>query len=47
MDMDYADAVMQLDDEVSSACARVSEVLTDREIAKELRRIADQLEKGE
>lgn len=47
MDTEYADAIMQLNDEVASACARVSETLSDQEIAKELHRIASELEKGE
>jgi hypothetical protein len=44
MDTSYADAIARLNDEVSSACSRVSDDLSDKEIAAELRRIADELE---
>ena len=44
MNMDYADAVNQLEDEVATATSRVTGPLTNKEIATELRRIADQIE---
>lgn len=44
MDTDYSDAVNLLEDLVTSACSRVDETLTNEEIAKELRRIADDIE---
>lgn len=37
---EYADAVMRLGDEVDQACNRALEALSHREIADELRRIA-------
>lgn len=40
----YADAVVRLNDAVNRAAASVDFVLTDAEIAKELRRIADEIE---
>lgn len=46
MNMDYADAINQLVEEVSSVAARAEENgLTNKEIADELRRIADEIEK--
>jgi hypothetical protein len=44
MDTSFADAVCQLEDEVSAACHRASSALSDKEISTELRRIADELE---
>ncbi len=44
MDMDFAAAVNQLEDDVNRAAARVEDVLTNKEVATELRRIADEIE---
>ena len=42
--MSYADAVNRLEDDVSAACCRAEETLTNKEIAAELRRIAKEIE---
>jgi hypothetical protein len=47
MDTTYADALNELNDAISRACALVDGILSREEIAKELRAIADQVEKGE
>lgn len=47
MNTDHADAISQLEDEVSQACARVESVLSNREVAEELRRIANEIEAEE
>jgi hypothetical protein len=44
MDSGYADALVRLEDDLSAACSRASEVLTTKEVAAELRRYADELE---
>jgi hypothetical protein len=47
MVMDYAEAINRLNDEISSVLARAEHWgLTDKEIAAELRRIADEIIKG-
>lgn len=47
MDTSYADAVNRLETEVEQACTRASLVLSDKEIADELRRIASRVEVGD
>jgi hypothetical protein len=45
MDTRYADAMVALEDAISSAASRAEHAgLTDKEVADELRRIADQLD---
>jgi hypothetical protein len=44
MDTGYADAVNRLTDDVERACSRVDDVLSNKEIADELRRIAKSIE---
>jgi hypothetical protein len=47
MDTSYADACLQLEEEVSFAVARAREGgLTNKEAADELRRIANEIEQG-
>jgi hypothetical protein len=47
MDTTYADAMNEFNDMVGRACALVEDTLTRKDIADELRKIADQVEKGE
>jgi hypothetical protein len=42
---DYSRCVNQLDEDVGRAALRAQEVLSEHEIVKELRRIADSIEK--
>ena len=44
MNTEYADAINRLEDDVNRACARVDDDLSNKEIAAELRRIADEIE---
>lgn len=44
MSDDFAEACMRLEDEVDAAVARALREMTPQEIAKELRRMADQWE---
>lgn len=44
MNTDYADAINQLGDEVSRAASRVDLILSPKEIADELRRLANEIE---
>jgi hypothetical protein len=44
MDTEYADAVNRLTDEVESACVRAEGTLSAKEIARELHRIANEIE---
>jgi hypothetical protein len=45
MNTDYADAINRLTDEISTALARGERAgLTDKEMAQELRRLAEELE---
>lgn len=47
MNVDYAEAVNRLNDEISTALARGERAgLTDKEMAEELRRIARELEES-
>jgi hypothetical protein len=43
-DSGWADAVNRFEDEIAAACHHAGSVLSDKEISKELRRIADELE---
>lgn len=47
MDTEYADAVNRLQDEVDMVCSKVLGPLTGKEIASELRLIAEQWEEEE